>query len=180
MNHICIITGATGYIGSHLLKYLLSKGWDVYIIVQPEFGYSNIEDVIDQIDVFEYNQNIGKLVDYFKFVNAEVVFHLASAVITNYKPEQVPVLIQSNIQFGTEILEAMKYSSTRLFVGTGSNWQNYNDDVYNPVDLYAATKEAFEKVLKFYVDAHHFRAISLRLFDIYGEDDNRPQAVESS
>ncbi|RGM44913.1 MULTISPECIES: NAD-dependent epimerase/dehydratase family protein [Bacteroides] len=177
MKHSCIITGATGYIGSHLVKYLLEQGWEVRIISQPEFGYANIEDVKDKIHIFEYDHDINSLINYFRSVNAEVVFHLAAAVITDYKPEQVSILIQSNIQFGTEILEAMKYSSTRLFVSTGSYWQNYNSDIYNPVDLYAATKEAFEKILQYYVDAHLFRAITLRLFDVYGEDDQRPKLL---
>ncbi|SFW16997.1 Nucleoside-diphosphate-sugar epimerase [Prevotellaceae bacterium HUN156] len=175
MNNNCIITGATGYIGSHVLKYLLSKGWDIHVIADPKFGYANIEDVLTQIDVFEYEGNIISLCEYFQKVRPDVVFHLAAAVITNYRPEQIPVLIRSNIQFGTEILEAMKSSETKLLVSTGSYWQNYNSDTYNPVDLYAATKEAFEKIIQFYVDAYGFRHINLRLFDVYGEDDRRPK-----
>ena len=169
------MTGATGYIGSHVLKYLLSKGWEIHIIADPKFGYANIEDILSQIDVFEYDGNIFSLCDYFKTVKPDVVYHLAAAVITNYKPEQVPILIQSNIQFGAEILEAMKSSDSKLLVSTGSYWQNYNSDTYNPVDLYAATKEAFEKIIQFYVDAYGFRHVNLRLFDVYGEDDKRPK-----
>lgn len=175
MANKCIITGATGYIGSHVLKHLLSKGWDIHVIADPRFGYDNIKDVLDAIDVFEYDGNIQFLCEYFQRTQADVVFHLAAAVITNYKPEQIPVLIQSNIQFGTEVLEAMKTSCTRLFVGTGSYWQNYNSEGYNPVDLYAATKEAFEQMIQYYVDAHQFKAITLKLFDVYGEDDSRPK-----
>lgn len=169
------MTGATGYIGSHVLKYLLSKGWEIHVIADPKFGYTNIKDVLSQIDVFEYDGNILSLCDYFKRIKPDVVFHLAAAVITNYKPEQVPVLIRSNIQFGAEILEAMKSSDTKLLVSTGSYWQNYNNDTYNPVDLYAATKEAFEKIVQLYVDAYGFRHVNLRLFDVYGEDDKRPK-----
>ena len=175
MANKCVMTGATGYIGSHVLKYLLSKGWEIHVIADPKFGYANIEDVLSQVDVFEYDGNILSLCDYFQKVKPDVVFHLAAAVITNYKPEQVPVLIQSNIQLGAEILEAMKSSETKLFVSTGSYWQNYNSDTYNPVDLYAATKEAFEKIVQFYVDAYGLRHVNLRLFDVYGEDDKRPK-----
>ena len=171
----CIITGATGYIGSHVLKYLLSKGWEIHIIADPKFGYENIKEVLSQIDVFEYDGGIESLCDYFQKVKADVVFHLAAAVITNYTPTQVSILVQSNIQFGTEILEAMKASSTKMFIGTGSYWQNFNGDDYNPVDLYAATKEAFEKILKYYTEVEGLRAITLRLFDVYGTDDNRPK-----
>lgn len=175
MSNKCIITGATGYIGSHVLKHLLSKGWDIHIIADPRFGYENIKDVLSLIDVFEYSGDINSLCNYFKEVDADVVFHLAAAVITNYTPEQVPVLIQSNVQFGTEVLEAMKNTSTRLFIGTGSYWQNYNSDDYNPVDLYAATKEAFEQITQYYVDAYNYKAVTLKLFDVYGEDDRRPK-----
>lgn len=175
MANSCIITGATGYIGSHVLKYLLSEGWDIHVVADPRFGYDNIKDVMSKIDVFEYSGNIDALCTYFKKVQVDVVFHLAAAVITNYQPSQVPVLIQSNVQFGTEILEAMKQSSTKLFIGTGSYWQNYNNEDYNPVDLYAATKEAFEKILKYYTEVERIRAITLRLFDVYGTGDHRPK-----
>ncbi len=175
MKPTAIITGATGYIGSHVVRHLLGQGWNIGIIAQPEFGYGYIEDIRSQIDVFEYDGDINRLIGYFKGKNAGVVMHLAAAVITNYTPEQIPVLIRSNIEFGTQVLEAMKFSATRLFIGTGSYWQNYNSDTYNPVDLYAATKEAFEKILQYYVDAFGFRAVTLRLFDVYGEDDRRPK-----
>lgn len=175
MANKCIITGATGYIGSHVLKYLLSQGWDCHIIADPRFGYDNIKDVLSKVDVFEYSGDVNSLCEYFRKVEADVVFHLAAAVITNYKPEQVPVLIQSNIQFGTEVLEAMKESVTRIFIGTGSYWQNYNSEEYNPVDLYAATKEAFEQIMQYFVDAYHYKTATLKLFDVYGEDDKRPK-----
>ena len=164
MANKCVMTGATGYIGSHILKYLLFKGWDIHIVSDPQYGYDNIEDVLQQIDVFEYDGNILALCDFFQKVKPDVVFHLAAAVITNYKPEQVPVLIQSNVQFGTEILEAMKSSETSLIVSTGSYWQNYNSDTYNPVDLYAATKEAFEKIVQLYVMFYSYQLnISTRI-----------------
>lgn len=171
----CIITGATGYIGSNLLKYLLTKGWNIGIITDPAFGYANIEDVKEKVRICEYKGNINQLANFFNELKPDVVYHLAAAVITNYKPEQVPVLIQSNIQFGTEVLEAARLSGTKYFVSTGSYWQNYNSDSYNPVDLYAATKEAFEKVMQFYKDAYGMKQIVLRLYDIYGENDKRPK-----
>ena len=172
-----IVTGATGYIGSHLVRQLLSEGWDVSIIAQPEFGYFAIDDIKDDIKIFEYNKNIDSLIVFFQDVEPDVVFHLAAAVITNYMPNQISTLICSNILFGTEILEAMLHSNCRLIINTGSYWQNYNSETYNPVDLYAATKEAFEKVLCYYVDAHYFKSITLRLFDIFGEDDKRPKLL---
>ena len=172
-----VITGATGYIGSNLLNYLLPKGWDISIIAQPKFGYENIIDQRERIRIMEYDGDIHTLISFFKEQNPDVVFHLASANIFDYTPEQVDVLIQSNILFGTQVLEAMKYATTRLLINTGTYWQSYHSDTYNPVDLYAATKEAFEKIIQYYVDAHGFRIITLRLFDVYGENDKRPKLL---
>ncbi|EXZ99993.1 NAD(P)-dependent oxidoreductase [Bacteroides fragilis] len=177
MKRTCVITGATGYIGSHLVHYLLDREWEIFIILRENSNYKNIERIIDRINIFIYTENILELISFFKRSNPTVVFHLAAAVYTNCKSEQIPALIQSNILFGTQILEAMRYSSTRLFINTGTYWQNYNSDEYNPVDLYAATKEAFEKILKYYVDAFGIRVITLRLYDVYGEDDKRPKLL---
>ena len=173
----CVVTGATGYIGSHLVRHLLSSGWEVHIIMRPGSSHALIEEVKNDISLFEHDGDISLLTTYFQKVQPEVVFHLAASVLTSYQPEQIPMLIQSNIQFGTEVLEAMKYCSSRLFINTGTYWQNYDSSDYNPVDLYAATKEAFEKILKYYVEAHQFRAVTLRLYDVYGEDDNRPKLL---
>lgn len=172
----CIVTGATGYIGSHVVRHLLSEGWDVAIIAQAEFGYANIADIKSNFAVFEYDGRIESMIDFIDSQKADVVMHLAAAVITNPAPQQVSTIIDANIRFGTELLEAMKCSTTRLFISTGSYWQNYDGtEKYNPVDLYAASKEAFEKIVKYYVEAHGFRHINLRLFDVYGEDDKRPK-----
>jgi CDP-3, 6-dideoxy-D-glycero-L-glycero-4-hexulose-4-reductase len=172
----CVITGGTGYIGSHLVKYLLSQDWDISVIIQPELGYESIA-AHKEIRIIEYNGDIKTLISFFKEENPDIVFHLAAAVITNYTPEEIPILIQSNVQFGAEVLEAMRYGTTRFFINTGSYWQNYDSDIYSPVDLYAATKEAFEKILQYYVEAHDFHVITLRLFDVYGEDDKRPKLL---
>jgi CDP-3, 6-dideoxy-D-glycero-L-glycero-4-hexulose-4-reductase len=140
-------------------------------------SHENIAEHKEQIRIIEYNGDISTLISFFKGENPDIVFHLAAAVISDYAPEQVKTLMQSNIQFGAEVLEAMKHSETRLLINTGSYWQNYNSNNYNPVDLYAATKETFEKIIQYYVDAHDFRTITLRLYDVYGEDDKRPKLL---
>lgn len=171
-----IVTGATGYIGSHVVKRLISNGWKVGTIMRPSSDTVCFHDLDKQIEIYSYNGDIYSLIEFFRHIQADVVMHLAASVITNPQPQQVSAIIDSNIRFGTEILEAMRHSSTRLFISTGTYWQNYDGtSEYNPVDLYAASKEAFEKIVMFYVEAYGIRHINLRLFDVYGEDDRRPK-----
>lgn len=170
-----LITGATGYIGSHVVKHMLDCGWNVGIVVRPSSSLRLIDDVVDRLEVFRYDGEIVNLIDFISKFSPDVVVHLAAAVITNAKTEDIKKLVRSNIEFGSELLEAMSQCGVKAFVNTGTFWQNYNSKEYNPVDFYAATKEAFEKIIKYYVDAHGFKVITLRLYDVYGEDDPRPK-----
>ncbi len=169
-----LITGATGYIGSHVTKYLLSQGFSVAIVVRAHSNLAPVERLLDRIQVITY-VDIQHLISSFKSFRPDTVLHLAACVNTHYKPEDISSLIQSNIEFGVEIMEAMKQCGCINLINTGTYWQNYKTIEYEPVNLYAATKEAFEKLMFYYVKAGGMKAITLRLFDVYGEDDKRPK-----
>ncbi len=172
-----IITGATGFIGSRLSKKLIEQGHTVNIISRKSSKYSNLKTIKEKINIFEYDGNIKSLIEYFNKSNADFVIHLASLFIAENKPEDVDKLIDSNIKFSTQILEAMNQSKCKKIINTSTSWQHYNNENYNPVCLYSATKEAFENIAKFYCEAYDIKCITLELFDTYGEDDNRPKIL---
>lgn len=172
-----IITGATGFVGSNLCKYLIENNWDVSIISRPSSDYTNITGVLNKVQIFEYDGKIEKMISFFREKDADVVFHLASLFIAEHESNQINQLVDSNIKFGLHILEAMKESSTKLLINTGTSWQHYHTNEYNPVDLYAATKQAFESLIKYYTEAESIRCITLKLFDTYGESDTRPKLI---
>lgn len=172
-----LITGGTGFIGSNLCRRLLEDGWKIFLITKKEFGYDNIIDIKEKLEIYEYEDDFFELMEYVKKIDVDVVFHLASTIITEHKSEEIHKILQGNITFGTEILEAMKYSKTKLLINTGTYWQHYNNEEYNPVDLYAATKEAFQNIIKYYVEVENIRCITLKLFDTYGENDKRPKLI---
>lgn len=172
-----LVTGATGFVGSNLSRKLLELNCQVSIISKKEFGYQNIEDIKENLDIFEYNGNILDLIEYMKKNKFDGVFHLASLFIAEHESLDVDNLIDSNIKFGVQLLEAMKESKTELLVDTGTSWQHYENEDYNPVDLYAATKQAFQDIIKYYTEAENIRCITLKLFDTYGENDKRPKLI---
>lgn len=177
MKKKAIVTGATGFVGSNLCRKLIKENWEVSIITRKNSDYLNIEDIKENLNIFEYDRNIETLIGFFKENNGDVVFHLASLFIAEHNIKDVDKLIESNLKFGLHILEAMKESKIKLLINTGTSWQHYNNEDYNPVCLYAATKEAFEKLIKYYVEAEGIRAITLKLFDTYGETDKRPKLI---
>jgi len=172
-----IVTGGTGFVGSNLCRKLVDQNWEVFVISRKSSDYTNIEDIKDQVRIYEYDENINHLIEFFNSVDADVVFHLASLFIAEHSVDEIDDLLNSNVKFGLHVLEAMKESNTKLMINTGTSWQHYNSDDYNPVNLYAATKEVYENLMKYYVEAEKIRAITLKLFDTYGETDRRPKLI---
>lgn len=171
------VTGATGFIGSNLVKALVEKEYEVYVLVKKNSNMMLIENVKDKIHIFEYEEDIQSLIEYFEKVSPDLVIHLASLFLSDHKTEDVENLIKSNILLGTQILEAMTKSNTKNIINTSTSWQHYNNENYNPVCLYAATKQAFEDILKYYVEAKKISAINLTIFDTYGANDVRNKII---
>lgn len=171
------VTGATGFIGSNLVKELVEKKYDVYILIKQDSKLKIIDEIINKIHIFEYDGNIQNLVKYFEEVKFDLVIHLASLFLSEHKTQDIDDLIKSNILLGTQILEAMVKSNTFQIINTATSWQHYNDESYNPVCLYAATKQAFEDILKFYVEVKNIKAITLTIFDTYGDNDTRKKLI---
>lgn len=172
-----VVTGATGFVGSNLVRFLLKKNFNIYVILRTDSDLANLTDIIEDIEIFRYDNEINNLSNFFTVVKPVTVFHLASNFIAEHEPHQIDSLLQSNITFGLHLLEAMKVSGVKQLINTGTSWQHYNNEDYNPVCLYAATKQAFESLIEYYVQAEGFKVITLKLFDTYGETDTRPKLI---
>ena len=178
MNNNILITGATGFIGSHLVKKFIRMNYNVHIIVRPESNVELNKDYLDKVILHEYSSDYASIEKAILLSKPDVVFHIASAFIAQHKDFEIEKLINSNILFGSYILEAMANHNVKKFINTGSSWQHYEDKNYSPVNLYAATKQAFEDVIKYYSEIGAIQTIHLKLFDTYGKDDNRPKLMK--
>lgn len=172
-----LVTGASGFVGRNLVSRLLMDGWNVAAVLRGSsrlpcgYGFEKLVSYRDEGTIEDLSKFIGN-------TRPDVVYHLASLFIAEHSTRDVEPLVMSNVLFGARLLEAMKNSETRVIINAGTSWQNFGmSGVYRPACLYAATKEAFEALLTFYVDAHNFRSITLKLSDTYGPNDPRPKLV---
>lgn len=177
MSRRAIITGATGFIGSNLVKRLVEDDWQVNIIIRDKSTYDQFRGVEEQISVFTYDGTIDRMLEIFSVVKPDIVFHIASLFLADHQPNNIDALIQSNILFGTHLLEAMARNDVKKFINTGTSWQHFEDSEYDPVCLYAATKQAFEAVMTYYSKVKGIKMITLKLFDTYGAGDTRPKLL---
>lgn len=172
-----LVTGATGYIGSNLVRRLLADNWSVHVVVRPLSDLAPLSAVRHAIQVHEYDGTTNSMIRLVEDAAPDVVFHLASLFLAQHKPEDVASLISSNVLFSTQLVEAMMANQVFYLINTGTSWQHYNDADYNPVNLYAATKQAFEDILAYYIEVNELKVITLALFDTYGPADPRPKLV---
>lgn len=168
-----LITGATGFIGSHLARHLGQAGWEVHGLVRKDSEGKGLGAAA----VHAHDGSTARMVEIVGSAQPDVVFHLASAFVAEHRTEDVVNLVQSNLLFGTQLAEAMRVHRRTLLVNTGTAWQHYEGEPYNPVCLYAATKQAYLDVLRFFVEAAGLRVITLEIFDSYGPDDPRPKLM---
>lgn len=168
-----LITGATGFVGKNLVYKLLENNHRVVVNLHSStnlFG-SKVETIrLMEGTVEDDINNLNSL-------NIDGIVHLASLYITSHKTEDVSTLLQTNILFSSYLLELACKLNVSWFVNTGTFWQHYKDSPYDPVNLYAASKQAFEAIAQYYINTNQIKFVTLKLSDTYGLGDPRPKIL---
>jgi nucleoside-diphosphate-sugar epimerase len=119
--------------------------------------------------------NIEALVAQFQEFRPDTVMHLATHYVTKESNADIAKLAESNIAFGMRIAHAFATAGGSSFIYTSTFSQHRNAAAFDPTILYAATKEAFADILRFYANDGQFRVLDLQMFDTFGKGDNRPK-----
>lgn len=165
-----LITGVTGFIGTHFLKMLKDK-YEIHALIRSSTDLAKVQTE----SIFVFKDNIQDLSTFLKTHKIEGVIHLASSYVAQHQPDQVKDLVLSNVYLGTALLEAASNAGVKWFLNTGTFFQHYQNANYSPVNLYAATKQAFESMAQYYIDTEKIKFCTLLLSDTFGPDDMRPK-----
>lgn len=164
-----LITGATGFIGN-AVAMRLSEEHEIWCTLRKTSDVLSVKNIKCKI---LYVDNRDSIYSELEKIKPEMVIHLAGVFLSEHSRKNIGGMIDSNIQFPTILFDAAYEAGCRKYINTGSCWQNYQGDTYNPVNLYAATKQAVEDILKYYVYVGDSKAITLSIFDSYGPNDAR-------
>jgi len=170
-----LLTGANGFVGSHVLNHLVALGWDVVITLR---GSSNCWRIQSQVrDIAIVNLDELSVEKIFVEHHIDCVVHLATLYRKNDDLEELESLIESNVIFPLALASEAQKAGVRAFINTGTFFEYAQSNVKltestdrKPINNYAATKIAFSKQLEKH--KHQMCIIELMLFSPYGPADN--------
>ena len=168
-----LITGASGFIGSHLLKKLSTLDAQIFCLVQDQSRFKIKSG--PSIEVLPY-KTFDEIENLLKNIKFDYVFHLATYYSRQHIPQEIQKITNTNLTFGTYILEHIR-KNEGVFVNTDTFFYLQGTEMVIPENLYAASKAAFNEILKFYSINSKLRILNLVLTDTYGPQDPRDKLV---
>lgn len=159
-----LLTGATGFIGSHLLNYLLRKQYEVVVLKRSTSDISRISMIIDDVNTYDIDKTPLELV--FKNHKIDVVMHLATSYGKKTNYEQI---IQSNIIFGLNLISLSIKHKIDIFINTDTFFNNENVIQANHAE-YTITKKHFLEWLS--LKKSSIKIANMKVHHVYGENDS--------
>ncbi len=174
MTKTLLVTGGAGYIGSHMVRMLDQRGFDVVVYDNLERG--NRDAVTAGVLIEGDLHDTERLNSVFESHDIQAVMHFAALAYVGESVHE-PALYYRNNVTGTQcLLDTMRshevnklvFSSTCATYGVPATLPITEETPQNPINPYGHSKLMVEQILKDYSVAYGFRSIALRYFNAAG------------
>jgi UDP-glucose 4-epimerase len=171
-----LIIGGAGYIGSHLNKKMVEKGYQTIVFDNLSCGH---EEFI-KWGIFEKGDlgNIDDIRNVFRKYSIEAVMHFAAFTYVGESVKDPQKYYINNVMNTINLLKVMLEFNVKylIFSSSCATYGNPNSipltetHIQNPISPYGRSKLMVEQILKDYTEAYNIKYISLRYFNAAGCD----------
>jgi UDP-glucose 4-epimerase len=170
-----LVTGGAGFIGSNIIRLLLSEGHEVTVLDNLQSGYRKNLDPFPQVKFVEGDVRDADMVARCAD-GVEVIFHLAASVGNTRSIEHPIDDAQINVIGTLNVLEAARrkgvrkvvFSSSAGIFGELKTLPIREDHPVEPDSPYGSTKLCAEKQCLAYAKLYELEAVCLRYFNVFG------------
>ena len=173
-----LVTGAAGFIGSHLVRRLATAGVEVHALTSTVSSVypSRLVDLRHELTVHEGSLTDRSAMDsVVDRVRPTHIFHLGAYTHVGKSWQRVDECIQTNVQGTVNLLEALAGTGYERFVYTGTS-EIYGDvavpfqedAVVNPISPYSVSKYAGERYARMFHAGYGWPIVMVRPFNAYG------------
>ena len=171
-----LITGGTGFVGSNLARFFLSKGFEVATTVRESSNLWRIAEISDRIRKFKIDLNdSGMVLNLLETVQPSVIIHTAAYGGYHFE-SNFNSIINTNFNATVNLVEAYLKSECELLINTGSSSEyGFKDspmsenDPLDPVGAYSVSKAASTMYCRSRSVEEDKKIVTFRLFSAYGD-----------
>lgn len=181
-----LLTGATGFIGSHILEELLKNNYEVILLKRSFSDNWRFKHLLNnpKIDLKVYDIDKIKLGTIFNENEINGILHLATYYKKYQSNEDISPMMESNIKFPIDLLDLAVSHDVDFFVNTGTFFEydtkrvplSENSQI-KPFNFYAKTKIAFESSLEYYFSEKGINTSTMKIFSPYGPFDEEKKII---
>jgi nucleoside-diphosphate-sugar epimerase len=170
-----LITGTTGFVGSHIKEYLLKKKYLVIDILRKK-NKKKIKKIYKNYKPIFYN-NIYDLEKKIKKIEYNIIINCATFYSKNYDYRTVLELIKTNILFSTLVMIGNQKNLKKI-INFDTMMQHSINENFNPMNVYAITKFAHKNISKFIISKNkNIKFYNLKLYETFGLNDKRTKLI---
>jgi UDP-glucose 4-epimerase len=170
-----LITGASGFVGNNLARFLVRSGHEVHLMLRSEHLDWRLEDIRDHVRIaFADLRDTESVTSSVKHIKPEWVFHLAAYGAYSYQAD-VESILRTNIIGTANLVQACLKTGFEAFVNTGSSSEyGFKDhappetELPEPNSYYAVSKVSATMFCRYTAVSMGLRIPTLRLYSVYG------------